>query len=63
MSLKTIGQLEIGTKAFIVQAIQDIMNDPDFGLRFTKSAERRFKQASIKKEKFVSLSEIKKQYS
>jgi len=63
MSIKIAGQLEIGTKAFIVQAIQDIMNDPDFGLKFTKNAGRRLQQASTKKEKFVSLLELKKRYS
>ena len=62
MNIKTAQKVEPNTKAFIVQAIQDIISDPDFGLEFTEGAIRRLKQASAKRIKTIPLSEIKKKY-
>ena len=62
MSIKVAKKLEISTKAFIVEAVRDIISDPDFGLKLTKEAERRLRQAQTSKGKISFLSEIKKKY-
>lgn len=53
--------LEGGIKAFIVQAIQEILQDPDFGLELTERAKGRLRQA-FRKQKTTSLVDIKKKY-
>lgn len=62
MSIKTVEKLETKTRAFIAQAIKDIISDPDFGLELTKKAQHRLKQARAFKGKTISLQEIKKKY-
>lgn len=62
MVAKVAEKLKASTKAFIVQAIRDIVGDPDFGFLLTQKAERRLKQAQQTKEKTVSLQDIKKKY-
>lgn len=62
MTIKVAKKIEISTKTFIVQAIKDIMDDPDFGLELTKKTEKRLKQARTGKEKTTPLFEIKEKY-
>lgn len=62
MAVKTIQKLEVNTKAFIVQAIKDIVSDPDFGLQLTAQAVKRLEQAQTRKGKTISLSALKKKY-
>lgn len=62
MSIKVVKKLEIDTKAFIVQAVKDIVSDLDFGLSLTKRAEKRLKQAQTRRGKTLSLSEVRKKY-
>lgn len=49
-------------KEFIVQTINEVLNDPDFGLELTERAKKRLRQASLFKQKTVPFSEIKKKY-
>jgi tripartite-type tricarboxylate transporter receptor subunit TctC len=49
-------------KSFIVQAIYEVLNDPDFGLALNEKAKKRLRQALIPKQKTISFSEIKKRY-
>ena len=49
-------------KTFIVKAIYEILNDPDFGLELSEKAKKRLRQSLISKQKTISLSEIKKRY-
>ena len=49
-------------KTFIVQAIYEILNDPDFGLELSEKAKKRLRQSLISKQKTISFSEIKKRY-
>ncbi|PIS39449.1 MAG: hypothetical protein COT33_01890 [Candidatus Nealsonbacteria bacterium CG08_land_8_20_14_0_20_38_20] len=49
-------------KIFIVQAIYEILSEPDFGLKLSEKAQKRLRQALISKQKTISLSEIKKKY-
>lgn len=62
MVTKISKTIEANTKAFIVQAIKDIVSDPDFGLELTKRAEGRLKRAQTVNGKTTPLSEIKKAY-
>lgn len=49
-------------KSFIVRAIQEVLNDPDFGLELSKKAKKRLRQAAVSKQKTIPFSEIKKSY-
>ena len=49
-------------KTFIIQAIYEILNDPDFGLELSEKAKKRLRQSLISKQKTISLPEIKKKY-
>ena len=49
-------------KTFIVKAIYEILNDPDFGLELSEKAKKRLRQSLISKQKTISFSEIKKRY-
>ena len=49
-------------KTFIIQAIYEILNDPDFGLELSEKAKKRLRQSLISKQKTISLLEIKKRY-
>ncbi len=49
-------------KMFIVQAVNEVLDDPDFGLELTAQAQKRLRQASSSKQKTISFSEIKKRY-
>lgn len=62
MSVKITEKLEPHTRTFIVEAIKDIMNDPDFGFELSERAKRRLTMAKTIKEKGKSFSEVKKKY-
>jgi len=62
MTTKVAEKLKINTRAFIVEAVRDILSDPDFGLKLTRKAGKRFKQAQTKKGKTFSLAEMRKKY-
>ena len=49
-------------KSFIVQAIYEVLNDPDFGLELNEKAKKRLRRALISKQKTISFSEVKKRY-
>ncbi|MEK7192450.1 MAG: hypothetical protein AAB646_02975 [Patescibacteria group bacterium] len=63
MTTKVSKRIETKTRVFIVEAVKDIVSDPDFGLELTKKAEKRLKQARGIERKTFLLSEIKKKYS
>lgn len=50
-------------KTFIVQAICEILSDPDFGLELNEKVKKRLRQALVSKQKTISFLEIKKRYS
>ncbi len=56
-------KLETEVKAFIMQAIQEILDDSDFGLELSELAKKRLKRASSFRGKTLSFSEIKGKYS
>lgn len=49
-------------KTFVVQAINEVLNDPDFGLELSEKAKKRLRQANVSRRKTVYFSEIKKKY-
>ncbi len=49
-------------KTFIVQAVNEVLNDPDFGLELSEKARKRLRQALTPKQKTISFSEIKRKY-
>lgn len=48
-------------KSWVIQAVQDILNDPDFGLELTKQAKARLQKAK-RVQKTIPFSEIKNKY-
>lgn len=65
MDMSTIAipkKLIVEIKSFIVRAIEEVLNDPDFGLELTERAKRRLRQATGSKRKNIPFSEIKKSY-
>ncbi len=60
----TKGQaLQTKVRVFVVNAIKEVLDDPDFGLELTERAKKRLRQTSRSKRKTISLSEIKRRYS
>jgi len=49
-------------KTFIVQAVHEVLNDPDFGLELTAQAKKKLRQVSASGQKTVLFSEIKKKH-
>ncbi len=49
-------------KTFIIQTVNEVLNDTDFGLKLSEKAKKRLHQALISKRKTISFSEIKKKY-
>jgi len=49
-------------KTFIIQTVNEVLNDPDFGLELSEKAKKRLHQALISKRKTISFSEIRKKY-
>ena len=62
MNMRTEQTVEPITRTFIVEAIRDIMSDPDFGLELTEQAKHRLKLAKTSKKKNKPLSQIKREY-
>jgi hypothetical protein len=62
MATKTTKKgLSVQEKTFIVAALQEILEDPDFGLELSDKAKKRLNRVSIHRE-VVSASEIKRKY-
>lgn len=55
-------ELNKEVKTFIVQIVNEILNDPDFGLELSEKAKKRLRQANVSKQKTIPFSEIKKKY-
>ena len=49
-------------KSFVVQAIEEVLSDPDFGLELSEKAKKRLGYARISKKKNIPFSEIKRKY-
>ena len=49
-------------KAFIVETIKDVLEDPDFGLELSTKSKNRIKEIPTLLKKKVSLADIKKKY-
>ena len=64
MATTTIPKKELTkeVKIFIVQAINEVLNDPDFGLELSEKAKKRLRQALTLKKKTISFSEIRGKY-
>lgn len=54
--------IEPELKAFIVESIYEMLNDPDRGLDLTEETKRRLRAAKNKKQKYVSHAEVKKRF-
>lgn len=50
------------TRALIAQSVQEVLEDPDFGLVLSGRAKTRLQHARVSKGKTISLSEVKKKY-
>lgn len=62
MSTATLPRrVEGETKSLIMQAVNEILSDPDFGLELTKEAKARLKKFA-RDRKTIPFSEIKKKY-
>ena len=49
-------------KGYVIQTLQDLIGDPDFGLEFKENIKQRLRLAQKNKGETTSLSEIKKRY-
>ena len=49
-------------KSLIVQAVQDVLGDPDFGLELSVEAKKRLHKEERGKAKLIPFSEIKQKY-
>ncbi len=54
-------KLSPALRAFVLEVLQGVLRDPDFGREFTATARRRLRAASQTK-KTVSFAEIKRRY-
>ena len=59
---KKYKNIEPELKAFIVESIYEVLNDPDRSLDLTEKTKRRLRAAMKGKQKTVSLAEVKKKY-
>lgn len=50
-------------KAFIIQTMYAVLNDPDFGLELSEKAQSRLHRARLQKTKTIPFSEIKNKYA
>ena len=64
MVTKTVKReiLGVKVKAFIVQTIREILDDPDLGLELSEKAKKRLRQVSSSNQKTVPFSEIRIKY-
>ena len=58
LSLKNINSL----KPLIIQAVEEVLGDPDFGLELTDKAKRRLRVAKKQNGVTIPLSQIKNRY-
>ncbi|OGI65937.1 hypothetical protein A2914_01440 [Candidatus Nomurabacteria bacterium RIFCSPLOWO2_01_FULL_41_21] len=49
-------------KALVSSAVFDVFNDPDYGLNLSAKAKKRLSTPSNKKNKTLSLNQIKRKY-
>ncbi len=49
-------------KTFIVQVVNEVLNDPDFGLKLSEKTKKRLHRALTLKQKTISFSEIRRKY-
>lgn len=56
-------KLPVETKAAIVRAVCEILNDPDFGLELSTIARARLRKAATLRGKGISFSSIQAKYS
>ena len=59
MTTKVAERIGAHAKAFIVEAIRDIVSDPDFGLELTERAKERLQKVRSANGITISLAEIK----
>jgi hypothetical protein len=60
MIVTTLGRKATpAVRSIIVQAVQEVLGDPDFGLELSARAKRRLQQERTRKQKTVPFSEIK----
>lgn len=50
-------------KAFIVESVYGVLEDPDFGMDLSAETKRRLRAAQTKKQKTIPLSEIKRKFA
>ena len=62
MEFRLSSKLNPTIKVFILRALQEVLNDPDFGLELTERAKKRLRQASGTRQKTIPFSEVKKKY-
>lgn len=63
MTTKTAKRtLDAQERVFIVKAVQEVLEDPDFGLELTEEAKKRLEKERVSKQKTISLGEIKRKY-
>lgn len=63
MNMATIPQkLDKEVKIFIVQTINEVLNDPDFGLALTERAKKRLRLGNISQTDTTPFSKIKEKY-
>ncbi|OGG41011.1 hypothetical protein A2118_01875 [Candidatus Kaiserbacteria bacterium GWA2_50_9] len=49
-------------KAFIMESINDVLEDPDFGLELTEGFKKKLQVAKRSKVRTISLEEVRKKY-
>lgn len=59
---KKYKHIDFELKAYIVEAIHDVLKDPDFGLELTEQAKRRLRAAKNKTQKYYSHAEVLKRF-
>ena len=60
---RKISHIDVDVRLLIMQAVQEILSDPDFGLRLTDEAKTRLRKASRSKTaRVIPFAEIKRKY-
>lgn len=57
-----VKKLSSEVKTFIIRAVYEVLNDPDFGLELSEWTKKRLRKARVSKRKGISFSEIKNKY-
>lgn len=58
----TTQKLSAASRAVIISAVYEVLNDPDFGLQLSEKAKQRFRKAKRSRNAGVTFSEIKRKY-